>query len=233
MQAGRNRHEHICESLELFGAEVLPEFAARADAADAEREARLGGAIDAALARREPPRRHTDREYAVTPTASGPPADATTGGGFALRRPRLAVVGRRLAEGGERAFGAYVRRSGDRRLERTVGSGPALRAIFAAMTHAYVPGSGDGFTGELQYDLRRNGDLVPWTLRIDGDRAVARSGPTNAAALTLRLSVADFVRIAGGELDPGRALLTGRLDLEGDFALAQRLGEMFGRPAAL
>ena len=29
LQAGRNRHEHICESLELFGAEVLPEFAER------------------------------------------------------------------------------------------------------------------------------------------------------------------------------------------------------------
>ena len=28
MQAGRNRHEHICESIELFAAEVMPEFAA-------------------------------------------------------------------------------------------------------------------------------------------------------------------------------------------------------------
>jgi thiazole synthase ThiGH ThiG subunit len=26
MQAGKNRHEHIMESLELFGREVLPEF---------------------------------------------------------------------------------------------------------------------------------------------------------------------------------------------------------------
>ena len=25
-QAGRNRHEHICEALELFAAEVMPEF---------------------------------------------------------------------------------------------------------------------------------------------------------------------------------------------------------------
>ena len=28
-QAGKNRHEHICESLELFAAEVMPEFAER------------------------------------------------------------------------------------------------------------------------------------------------------------------------------------------------------------
>jgi hypothetical protein len=26
-QGGRNLHEHICESLEIFGQEVLPEFA--------------------------------------------------------------------------------------------------------------------------------------------------------------------------------------------------------------
>ena len=37
-QAGRNRHEHICESLELFAAEVMPEFKAEV----AEREAKKG-----------------------------------------------------------------------------------------------------------------------------------------------------------------------------------------------
>ena len=35
-QGGRNRHEHICESLELFAAEVMPEFKERS----AERERR-------------------------------------------------------------------------------------------------------------------------------------------------------------------------------------------------
>jgi len=39
-QAGRNRHEHICESMELFAREVLPEFAERADAAEAAKEER-------------------------------------------------------------------------------------------------------------------------------------------------------------------------------------------------
>ena len=41
-QAGRNRHEDICESMELFAREVLPEFAERADAAEAAKEERLG-----------------------------------------------------------------------------------------------------------------------------------------------------------------------------------------------
>jgi putative sterol carrier protein len=62
---------------------------------------------------------------------------------------------------------------------------------------------------------------------------LARPGPAAAPALVLRMSVADFVRMAGGDLDPGKALLTGRLDLEGDFDVAGRLGDMFGRTSAL
>ncbi len=51
-QSGNNRHEHICESLELFARTLLPEFKAR----DAEREERkrreLAPFIEAALARK-------------------------------------------------------------------------------------------------------------------------------------------------------------------------------------
>ena len=55
-QAGRNRHEDICESLELFARQVMPEFRDRAEALEAAKARRLAPAIDAALARRHPPR---------------------------------------------------------------------------------------------------------------------------------------------------------------------------------
>ena len=51
-QAGRNRHEHVMESLELFGREVLPEFAERDAAAAAKKAERLAPAIERALARK-------------------------------------------------------------------------------------------------------------------------------------------------------------------------------------
>jgi putative sterol carrier protein len=68
---------------------------------------------------------------------------------------------------------------------------------------------------------------------VGSDGATVRPGPPSAPALTLRMTVSDFVRMAGRDLDPGKALLTGRMDLQGDFALATRLGEMFGQPAAI
>jgi alkanesulfonate monooxygenase SsuD/methylene tetrahydromethanopterin reductase-like flavin-dependent oxidoreductase (luciferase family) len=59
-QAGRNRHEHICESLELFASEVLPEFAEGEEEREKRKLERLAPAMDAALARRDPPREAPD-----------------------------------------------------------------------------------------------------------------------------------------------------------------------------
>ncbi len=55
-QAGKNRHEDICESLELFAREVLPEFAESADEVDKATDERLAPATEAALKRRAAPR---------------------------------------------------------------------------------------------------------------------------------------------------------------------------------
>ena len=63
-QAGRNRHEDICESLELFAAEVMPEFAEAADDRDRDKAERLAPVVEAALARREP-RRESPDDYLV------------------------------------------------------------------------------------------------------------------------------------------------------------------------
>ena len=52
-QAGMNKHEHICESLELFAAEVMPEFKQRAANREARKAEELAPYIEAALARKK------------------------------------------------------------------------------------------------------------------------------------------------------------------------------------
>ncbi len=53
LQAGRNRHEDIMESIELFGHEVLPEFAERDEQQTAAKAARLAPVIEQVMARKE------------------------------------------------------------------------------------------------------------------------------------------------------------------------------------
>jgi alkanesulfonate monooxygenase SsuD/methylene tetrahydromethanopterin reductase-like flavin-dependent oxidoreductase (luciferase family) len=50
--AGRNRHDHVMESLELFGREILPEFAEREEQRRREKEERMAPVIKKVMARK-------------------------------------------------------------------------------------------------------------------------------------------------------------------------------------
>jgi alkanesulfonate monooxygenase SsuD/methylene tetrahydromethanopterin reductase-like flavin-dependent oxidoreductase (luciferase family) len=64
-QAGRNRHDHICEALELFAREVMPDFKAEVGAREANKAAELAPYIDAALRRKKWMRPLADHEIPV------------------------------------------------------------------------------------------------------------------------------------------------------------------------
>lgn len=64
-QAGRNRHDHICESLELFAAEVMPDFKRDVEAREAEKARALAPFIEAALARKPRMKALADHEIPV------------------------------------------------------------------------------------------------------------------------------------------------------------------------
>ena len=53
-QSGGNRHEHICQSLEVFAERVMPEFKERDEVREAEKRRELAPYIEAALARKPP-----------------------------------------------------------------------------------------------------------------------------------------------------------------------------------
>ena len=98
-QAGKNRHEDIMESLELFGTKVLPEFAERDEAATAAKAARLEPVIDKVMARRvddaPPPLPVPDYSFPAMPRRM---ADATGNEEFKEMLEKLAddrAAGRR------------------------------------------------------------------------------------------------------------------------------------------
>jgi alkanesulfonate monooxygenase SsuD/methylene tetrahydromethanopterin reductase-like flavin-dependent oxidoreductase (luciferase family) len=72
-QAGKNRHDHIMESLELFGREVLPEFMDRAEKTEHDKARRLAPVIDAVMERKpasdHPPLPTDDYAFPAMPRA--------------------------------------------------------------------------------------------------------------------------------------------------------------------
>jgi hypothetical protein len=239
LQAGPNKHEDICESLELFGKKVLPEFAKDVEARDRAKEEALAPAIEAALARREPAR-EAPAGYAIDEVADLERARQT--------RQRSATVRERAAElardaratletQSREAIARLVRGASDEQLERRFGSKLAQRAIFTAMARAFNPRFAFGFNGRILYELRHvsdGGTPGPpdrWTIEIDGDRATARQEDGHDPAVTIRMAVPDFARLVAGEANPVALLFEGRQEIEGDYQVASRLSEMFGGPA--
>jgi hypothetical protein len=237
-QAGRNRHEHICESLELLGAEVLPAFAEEAEEGEREKAERLAPAVEAALARRDPPRAapsdyvvDEDSDLALVRRTRRP----------VVQRPRRGELGRKvrreLERQGQAALARTVRGAPDRKLERRFGNRLVQRGMFTGMARRFRPISGYGFEGDILYVLDHSVDgAAPreparWTIRVRDGRARALAGDSPDPAVTIRVSIPDFARIAAEEVRPPELFFSGRLNVEGNFEVASRLPEMFGAPS--
>ena len=239
-QAGPNKHEHICESLELFGKKVLPKFVDGREGREAAKRDRLAEACERALARRAPARR-PDSSYVIKPTGEAASAQviaaarraSANGAANGRKRGLKDVVAQRLQQAGESAFAAFVRKRTDAQLERVLGSRTGMRLIFKGMERAFVPEKAGTFEGEVQYELTGTNGGGSWFLRIADGHAVAAPGRANDPAVTFRTSVPMFARIAAQEIHPAKAMLEGDLELQGDFELAAKLGEMFGQDSLL
>jgi hypothetical protein len=132
-----------------------------------------------------------------------------------------------------RLLALLVRPADDTRLETWFGRRRIQRAMFAAMVASFDPRSAEGFQGRLVYELLRpetRRPAVRWTVEVRDGRAFAHPGSAEDPALTLRVRLADFIRIAAGTLDPVVPMLQNRATFEGDLGLAVRLPEMFGAP---
>jgi alkanesulfonate monooxygenase SsuD/methylene tetrahydromethanopterin reductase-like flavin-dependent oxidoreductase (luciferase family) len=225
-QAGHNKHEHIMESLELFGKTVFPRFNDRVEELEAAKAARLAPYISEALARRPPPRR-APADYVIG--VSGEPAEAPAWQQGGAGAPR--TLSGRARHGARVAATSGLRRANPRLLERTLGSDAGLRLVFNAMARRFNPESALSWTGDIQYVLATDSGIREWYLHVDRTGARACRGRSADAELTLRMPFSLFVAVARGEATFNRLMMedTG-LKAEGNVALIGRMAEMFVPP---
>ncbi len=209
-QAGRNRHEHICESLELLAREVLPCFAEKAEAREREKAARLAPAIERALGRRAPARASAGG-YVISPQEEPSPAYGDA------EPPRL----RR-----------WLRSRSDAQLERLLGFRPILWLVFRGLERRLDASRAAGFAGDVQYELRGRGRTHRRILRVGAGRVAVLPGQSPQPRLTFRATLATFARLLAGELNPWAAAMEGKLELEGDLQVLADLHRMLEPPAA-
>jgi putative sterol carrier protein len=112
------------------------------------------------------------------------------------------------------------------------GTGPALGLVFEGMERAFLPAKASDFSGRFQYLLSADGTTRNFVLDVADGTCKAKEERIEDPTVTLSMRLCDFARMVSGELPVGKALIESKLLIEGDFAAAQRLGEMFGRSGA-
>lgn len=126
-----------------------------------------------------------------------------------------------------------VRKMSDRQLERVVGNRIGIRGLFNAMAGMYQPSKAGDFEGPIEFTLETRHGPEVWTIDCSPSGAKARKEPSPEAKLHVEAGLADFLRIGVGEISAPSAVLSGKLNVRGDFGLALKLGPMFGGPSAI
>ena len=234
LQAGPNKHEHICESLELFAEQVMPGVRRRARAARGD-EGRAAGAGHRARPGPSQARprgaaglhdRRGRRARAGRSLRAGPAAYASAPRSSARRRAA------RSSDGVQGAIARFVRGASDDQLERRFGN--RVRPARDLQRH--------GAPVRAQVRLRLRGRHRLRAEHVGNGQPHPRAGPCGSQdgsasaipggsqppAVTFRLSIADFARLVAEEVDPQELLFGGRFEVEGDLQVATRVREMFG-----
>ena len=146
----------------------------------------------------------------------------------------VATARQAVRERGQAGLGRLMGRASDARLEQIFAGSQAQRAAFAMMTRHFDPAKAGGFDGAIVYDLGlADGTRRCWAIEVhDGQARVRRDGDAVDAALTVRVPLTDFVRVLTTADSFYPLILDGRMTMDGDLRLANRLAEMFGARSA-
>jgi alkanesulfonate monooxygenase SsuD/methylene tetrahydromethanopterin reductase-like flavin-dependent oxidoreductase (luciferase family) len=214
-QAGRNHHEHICEALELFGAQVLPRFADGREATEAAKRDRLAEAVRRAVARRaRPPARDVDN-YVVATTGELTPA-RTPRYGQAVPRPGPLDVRHNLQGGMRRLIGSLVGRVPESTLRRVADTPAAVAGYRWGMEQALRGARLEGIDAVIRMELGNRDDVASWDVIVrDGTATTAAANGAKPHAV-VRVDVVDWLALVSGKTSGGELLFGGRLSIDGD-----------------
>lgn len=90
------------------------------------------------------------------------------------------------------------------------------------MPEAFDPDAAGDLNATVQYQLSQ-----PMTMKIADGACNVSEGEADDPDVTLIMEDEDFVQLMTGELNGMTAFMTGKLKVEGDLMLAQRLSSLF------
>ena len=114
---------------------------------------------------------------------------------------------------------------------RAIGTGRALDRVFAIMQDRYLPENAGDLSATVQWRITDDGQEHPYVIELEGPSCVTSAGEAPSPDTTLKLDLARFARVAAGQANGVKLLLTRKLKASGDIGLAKRMPSLFDIPS--
>ncbi|HYY81583.1 MAG TPA: MFS transporter [Actinomycetes bacterium] len=115
--------------------------------------------------------------------------------------------------------------------EQEGGTAVVLEKVFNGMRSTFNPEKAAGQQAVVQYEIGAPGGSQEWNMRIADGRCEVEPGRAESPRVTLKISVADFLRLLTGKANGMQLFMTGKLKVSGDLFFAQTYQAWFDRPA--
>ena len=111
---------------------------------------------------------------------------------------------------------------------RAAGTEQVLDAVFAGMQERFQPERATGVDAQVQWVVSDAGEEHPYVLTVRDGTCRSESGRAEGPRVTASTDLASFAKLMAGKV-PGPALyMGGKLQIQGDLMLAQRMTTFFG-----
>ena len=130
-----------------------------------------------------------------------------------------------------------VERSSNEELVGTIqqqegGVAGVLDKVFAGMSESFNPDKAAGQQAVVQYEINAPDGVHQYAMRIADGRCEIDKGQAESPRVSLRIGLADFLRLITGAANGMQLFMTGKLKVSGDLFFAQTYQSWFDRPQA-
>ncbi len=111
--------------------------------------------------------------------------------------------------------------------EAKVTDGPGLDEIFQGMQERFQPDKASGVDATIQWQIADGGEEKPYAITIKDGSFSWEHGQAESPTVTLSTDAESFTALMTGKAQGPALYMAGKLRIQGDLMLAQRMGSFF------
>jgi len=130
-------------------------------------------------------------------------------------------------------FAKLISDSSDEQIIETVhatGTGNVLDRVFAVMQESFVPDRAQGVNAVAQFTIRDGDESHVYHLTIANGTCATAAGAAESPNVSMGVDLLNYLKLISGKANGPMLFMGGKLQVQGDFMLAQRLMAFFDTP---